>query len=635
MKHRVNRIMAVAILTGGLLFAGTGASAATFKDLNEGFWAKDEISYLVEHEIIKGYPDGTFNPSKTITKAQGATMLVRALKLNVTNNPDPGFSDVSKNHSAYKEIAAAVAAGIFEKGEKFNPNEEMTREAVAVAIAKAFKLQSSGQLKFTDVPATSSAYKAIASLAEHDITTGYVDGTFKPNEKVTRAQFSAFVARALSTDFLPNKYNVPLNVNPAATLFHMALKKPDEAQQLFVDKKFKLSVLTKDVRNLELIEVKEVARANGQTEFLVKFKAELKEKANNALLKEGENQLYVVIKRNGYMDFKIVSLAKDAQLTKDQAPSLTEKEAIELFAGASGSYWYVVRGGEGKQNESTFTHNDMEYRYMAESLNTMEKLKTYLGKTYTSEQVTALIKKLNIIEHKGALAQPNADGGSRLMFEKATIKETASTATSKKFTLNVPLYGDGNEVDTIQGELRYEKDKGWRVYSLETIINGDTVPTITEHQALQLFKEAKNSYWYVVMGGEGKRNEERFTHKGKDYRYMAESLNTMEKLKRYLGTMYTPDQQEKQLEKLIKELGIIEHKGVLAQPDADGGSALNWGKAKIKETSGSNQGKHFEIDVPIGESSEYEALIGELRYVKESESWLVHDLNQRMSIFPK
>ena len=105
----------------------------------------------------------------------------------------------------------------------------MTRETVAVAISKAFKLQSSGQLNFTDVPTTSSAYKAIVSLAEHDITIGFEDGTFKPNQKVTRAQFSAFVARALSSDFLPNKYTVPFNINPATALFHIALKKPDEA----------------------------------------------------------------------------------------------------------------------------------------------------------------------------------------------------------------------------------------------------------------------------------------------------------------------------------------------------------------------------------------------------------------------
>lgn len=354
MKHRVNRMMAVAILTGGLHFAGTGASAATFKDLSKDFWAKDEISYLVEHEVIKGYPDGTF----------------------------------------------------------------------------------------------------------------------KPNQKVTRAQFSAFVARALSTDFLPNKYNVPLNVNPAATLFHLALKKPYEAQQLFVDNKFNISLLTKDVQNGELVEVKEVTRVNGQTEFLLKFKTQLKAGANNSLLKDGENQLYVVIKRNGYMDFKIVSLAKDSQLTKDQAPSLTEKEALGLFI------------------------------------------------------------------------------------------------------------------------------------------------------------EAKNSYWDVVSGGEGQRNEERFGHEGKYYRYMAESLNTMEKLKEYLGKIYTPEQ----LENLIKELGIIKHKGVLAQPDADGGSLLNWKKAKIKEISSSDKGKHFEIDVPIGDSSDYEVLIGELQYVQEPGTWLVNRLEQRVTI---
>ena len=133
------------------------------------------------------------------------------------------------------------------------------------------------------------------------------------------------------------------------------------------------------------------------------------------------------------------------------------------------------------------------------------------------------------------------------------------------------------------------------------------------------------------MGGEGKRNEVTFTYNGIDYRYMAESLNTMAKLKKYLGYFYTPDQQEK----VIEQLGIIEHQGVLAQPNADGGSSLNWDNAKIKEVSGSADIKHFEMDLPIGESLDYEALIGELRYVKEAEAWLVHRLEQRISIFTK
>lgn len=311
---------------------------------------------------------------------------------------------------------------------------------------------------------------------------------------------------------------------------------------------------------------------------------------------------------------------------KGKPSTLTTKEALRLFEESQNSYWYVVSGGNGKRNEATFTHNKMEYRYMAQSLNTMKKLKAYLGKTYTSEQVNVLIKKLGIIERKGLLAQPNADGGSILNWEKATMKETSSTATTKKFTLSVPL-GDTREVETLQGELRFEKGKGWRVHSLETIVNGDTPPAITLQQARILFEEAKNSYWYVARGGDGKRNEITFTYNRKDYRYMAESLNTMAKLKKYLGYFYTPDQQEK----LIKELGIIEYKGVLAQPNADGGSSLNWRKAKIKEISSSNKSKHFEIDVPIGESSDYEALIGELRYVKEAEAWLVHRLEQRMS----
>ena len=81
-----------------------------------------------------------------------------------------------------------------------------------------------------------------------------------------------------------------------------------------------------------------------------------------------------------------------------------------------------------------------------------------------------------------------------------------------------------------------------------------------------------------------------------------------------------------QIEKIIKDLRIIEQKGVLAQPNADGGSALNWEKAKIKEISSSNHAKRFEIKMPIGDSSDIQTLTGELRYVKEVEAWRVHRL---------
>ncbi|MFF5995348.1 DL-endopeptidase inhibitor IseA family protein [Lysinibacillus sp. KU-BSD001] len=619
MWRNVKRGTAVAILTGCLLFGGINASAATFQDVQHQYWAKEEITFLVEQSIIKGYKDGTFQPEQTITKAQAATMLVRALQLQTTNNPDPHFLDVSKQHTAYQEIAAAVAAGIFPAGGNFNPNEQLTREAVAEAMANAFQLESIGQFEFKDVPKTAKGYQAIASLAEHDIAKGYSDGTFKPNEKVTRAQFSAFIARALSTDFLPTQYNIPFNVNPAVLLFSNALTNPSEAQNLFVDHKFDVALLAKQLKNLELVEVKEVARLNGEVEFAVTVKAELVHLETSGFLNEGENQLYMLITRNGYMDYKIVSISKNPHLHGDDGIQFTTDNAQSLFEEAQQGYWYVVMGGEGKRNEATFTYKGVDYRYMAETLNTMEKLQAYLGTVYTGEQIEGLIKTLGIIEHSGFLAQPNADGGSLLNWRKATTKETVRTASMRSYEMIVPI-GEEGEYETLLGELHFVKGKGWRVHRLETKANHEPV-TLTSEEALALFHRSQTSYWYVVSGGEGKRDSTIFTYNDQYYRYMAETLNTAEKLKAYLGAVYT----EEQANHLIETLGIIEYKGVLIQPDADGGSLLDWGRTTIKELSSTGNVKSFEMTVPIGDSNEFAKYVGELHYI-EGLGWRVHKL---------
>ncbi|MER1985868.1 MAG: DL-endopeptidase inhibitor IseA family protein [Solibacillus sp.] len=546
MKHRVNRLMTVAILTGGLLFAGTGVSAATFKDLNKDFLAKDEISYFVEHEIIKG-------------------------------NPNPVFSDVSKNHKAHK---------------KNHPNKG---KPSTLTKKEALELFTKAKNSYWYVVMGGEGKRNKSTFTHNNIEYRYMAESLNTMKKLkaylgktyTSEQVTALIKKL---GIIERKGVLAQPNADGGSILNWEKASMKETSSTATTKKFTL--------NVPLGDTKEVETLQGELRY-----------------EKGKG-------------WRVHSL--ETILSGDTPPTITPQKTLQLFKESQNSYWYVVRGGDGKRNETTFNYKGKEYRYMANSLNTMKKLKTYLGKTYTSEQVTALIKKLGIIEYKGVLAQPNADGGSILNWEKATMKETSSTATTKKFTLNVPL-GDTKEVETLQGELRYEKGKGWRVHNLETILNSDTPPTITSQQARSLFVEAKNSYWYVVRGGDGKRNEATFTYKGMDYRYMAESLNTMKKLKAYLGKTYTSEQ----VTALIKNLSIIEHKGVLAQPNADGGSLLNWKKAKIKETSSSNQAKHFEIDVPIGESSDYEALIGELRYVKEAEAWLVHRLEQRMSKYPK
>lgn len=167
-----------------------------FKDLPPNNPHYSNIYYLADLGIIKGYSDFTFKPSNYVTKRQVAVMLVRALDLEHEKYSDPGFKDVTKKDSAYKEISIATQKGFFFKSAYFKPDEYITRESMAFALTKAFKLTGTSTTTFLDVPKNHSAYLSIQALAANNITTGS-NGKFNPKDKLTRAQFASFLTRAM------------------------------------------------------------------------------------------------------------------------------------------------------------------------------------------------------------------------------------------------------------------------------------------------------------------------------------------------------------------------------------------------------------------------------------------------------
>ncbi|MBM7703573.1 S-layer homology domain-containing protein [Metabacillus iocasae] len=201
MKKCVQPFLASVFVVALLLVQVSPASAAGFKDVPTTHWANKEISYLISHSVIKGYQDKTFRPNHQVTNAQVAIMMARALKLNLNGRPNPGFKDIPTTYHAYKEIAAVVEQGIFPKGSYFYPDSPISRESMARALANGFKLGGQHHMNFLDVQPNYWAYTYVTKVAANKITTGYVDSTFRPKERVTRAQFSAFMARALNPHY--------------------------------------------------------------------------------------------------------------------------------------------------------------------------------------------------------------------------------------------------------------------------------------------------------------------------------------------------------------------------------------------------------------------------------------------------
>lgn len=196
------------------LIAGTGAGAAiaapkTFGDVSGTFWAKEEIEFLVDREVISGYPDGRFGVNDSISRAQAAAMIMRSLGWGyLGGRPDPGYTDIQPSHWAYNEIATIVDAGFYApEGSSFEPDRKVTRGEMAAMLVDTFDLRSTDGARFTDLKPDHPNYDAIMIVATNEISTGYPDGTFGPDRTVTRSEFAVFLARALNESFRPASGN--------------------------------------------------------------------------------------------------------------------------------------------------------------------------------------------------------------------------------------------------------------------------------------------------------------------------------------------------------------------------------------------------------------------------------------------
>lgn len=168
-----------------------------YTDLKLTHWASSTIEYLNTNELVKGYPNGTFKPESTITRAEAATIIARALGISSTNNVM--FDDVKTNHFAYGAIAAVSEQGILtgREASKFSPDGKLTRAEMATILKRAYNLSGKASLPFKDVPAKHWAYDAIATVYSNQLTGGYPDNTFKPNNSITRAEFATFLSKIL------------------------------------------------------------------------------------------------------------------------------------------------------------------------------------------------------------------------------------------------------------------------------------------------------------------------------------------------------------------------------------------------------------------------------------------------------
>jgi secreted trypsin-like serine protease len=187
-----------------------------FPDVSDNNTFKDFIYALAGDGVVKGFPDGLFRSEQNVTRGELAKFVVNGFGISPPTSliiPESGyFSDVPQNYVFSSYINTLKSMDIisgFEDG-TFRPQQNVTRGELAKFIAKAgnYDLNQYGNTKsFSDVNSSNTFYSLINTLKGYGVINGFEDGTFKPDTPVTRGELAKFIVNGFDKAFVNNFTN--------------------------------------------------------------------------------------------------------------------------------------------------------------------------------------------------------------------------------------------------------------------------------------------------------------------------------------------------------------------------------------------------------------------------------------------
>jgi parallel beta-helix repeat protein len=192
-----------------------------FTDVADDFWAKNVIQEAYRGEFLSGFPDNSFKPNDNVQRAQVIVSLVNGLGLSASDGTVlstysdraaiPDYAKDEVNTATKKEIVVS-----YPDTKQLDPTKDATRAEVAAMVYQA--LVDANQVSEVNsdyiVSATPDdnqpktfpdiqnhwAKPFIEGLLDKGLISGFGDGTFKPNEKMTRAQYAALLVKAFDPE---------------------------------------------------------------------------------------------------------------------------------------------------------------------------------------------------------------------------------------------------------------------------------------------------------------------------------------------------------------------------------------------------------------------------------------------------
>ncbi len=180
-----------------------------YSDVKADDWFNEAVTLMSKYGVIEGYNDGSFRPSDDVNRVEFATMMVRALKLQLVNTPS-SFVDVPNHYwgRKYIETAKPYLTGFRSNRQLyFKPRFDAQREDMAVALVKALHIKTTDMSVLDDYVdkdnISENLKKYVAAAIKSNLMQGYIiEGKkyFKPLKTITRAESAKLLLNVIKLE---------------------------------------------------------------------------------------------------------------------------------------------------------------------------------------------------------------------------------------------------------------------------------------------------------------------------------------------------------------------------------------------------------------------------------------------------
>ncbi len=171
----------------------------TFNDLDENYWSKAAIQQLATLGVVSGYPDGNFYPNNWITRAELLSMMMNLMGETAAPAAGRDFKDLTPKHWAYDAVNRAVALGLaqgYEDG-TFRPDNPLTRLEAIAMISRLAGLKEAEEVRFEyfDLPQNNWGVKIVAAAKQAGLLGHVKSHYLEPKENISRGESLGILSR--------------------------------------------------------------------------------------------------------------------------------------------------------------------------------------------------------------------------------------------------------------------------------------------------------------------------------------------------------------------------------------------------------------------------------------------------------